>query len=793
MRFATHSRIARASRALLAAAAVAAAAAASGLAFGARAAPVLRVLVHDASASCGALAPRADELDALVDGLGGSDRVAVVVFGDDARVAAEPCAPAELGGALRDVAVGPHASSLALALRAAARLASGGARRLEILLVTDGLATDTRARLDDAALALRASGCASLRVIRSAPSPLPDAVASLRGPGVARVGEPIALQASGYVASANASVELSDASGVIETRRIGAAGPFRVTFTRIEDAAGPATFSARVAGWRAVPPATARVVVGAPGRALVLSTRGRTYCTREGDTVMDPRRATDDARAAFAAHDVVVVDDVADADMPPSLVADLARYASRGGGVVLLGGPQSFGAGGWTGRPIESLSPLVGRPPGDAGTFAYVALDGSGSMGEPWGDAPGAATRDAAVRAAARALVDAAGADTSLAIRRFSADLVPSAADPPVFSAADAQAARDRIDAMASPAGATSLLPPLREALRLAGARAERRKAAIVLTDGRTTESQSDLHEALAALDAAGVRVTFVLPGAASLDAEARSLRDAIDGTKAEVRGAATPEALADAFRAAESRARVDEAIVEDRRLAAPDGAHPIVGDVPATARRLNRVWAADGARVLVTSDRGEPVAALRRTGLGTVAALATRAGDADWLPPDAAAEHLVASLVRAASRTGSSRVRVEREDGGRVLVRVETADGSAPARVEWRSAEGKPHSSPLVAAGEGLLAADVDDDAADLDVLAADGRVLATAGLDRPAPPEYRDPHPADLDALAALACAGDGGRPRTLLPWLAGTAVLLALASVAVGRVKSGAPTAR
>jgi hypothetical protein len=127
------------------------------------------------------------------------------------------------------------------------------------------------------------------------------------------------------------------------------------------------------------------------------------------------------------------------------------------------------------------------------------------------------------------------------------------------------------------------------------------------------------------------------------------------------------------------------------------------------------------------------------------------------------------------------------------VLVRAETEDGAAPARVEWRAADGTTRASPLLPANGGLLAADVDDDASALDVVASDGNVLATAGLDRPAPPEYRDPRPADLEAIAALACSGERGRGRPLLPWFAGAAVLLALASVAAGRVKSAAPRAR
>ena len=58
-----------------------------------------------------------------------------------------------------------------------------------------------------------------------------------------------------------------------------------------------------------------------------------------------------------------------------------------------------------------------------------------------------------------------------------------------------------RLRNLPAPAGATALLPPLAEALSLAASRGEKRKRALLFTDGRTAERTEELRTALAALD----------------------------------------------------------------------------------------------------------------------------------------------------------------------------------------------------------------------------------------------------------------------------------------------------
>jgi hypothetical protein len=255
------------------------------------------------------------------------------------------------------------------------------------------------------------------------------------------------------------------------------------------------------------------------------------------------------------------------------------------------------------------------------------------------------------------------------------------------------------------------------------------------------------------------------------------------------VHGTTRPEELLDAFRRAASDGS-EAAFWTERRLALDPGAAGMIEVVPDSAARMNAAWTSDDARKLVVTEQGAPVAAIRREGLGAVAALATRPGDPDWLAPGEQTSRLVASLLRAVARKASGRVRVERSGPTRVLVRYDAPDGGeTPTAVDARRGA----KAPLVPADAGLLAADVPQDAEWLDLVAADGRVVATAGLDSPAPAEYLDPPPADLDALAALACGSAAPPARPLAPWLAAAAVLLALGAVAIPRIKSNVRDAR
>jgi uncharacterized membrane protein/Mg-chelatase subunit ChlD len=89
----------------------------------------------------------------------------------------------------------------------------------------------------------------------------------------------------------------------------------------------------------------------------------------------------------FAAYDCVILDNVNAYDLSAVQMSQLERWVKEfGGGLVLVGGDNSFGPGGYKDTPLEALSPVdmdVKRKKHLASLAIVVVLDKSGSMGAP--------------------------------------------------------------------------------------------------------------------------------------------------------------------------------------------------------------------------------------------------------------------------------------------------------------------------------------------------------------------------------------------------------------------------
>jgi len=721
---------------------------------------VRRVVLMDTSAS----ADCSDvSLVGLVADLGDDDEVCVVRFADGA--AAGSCtAPIRIVETIaRDMlALGWDASDLAAGLRHAATLAPGASRRFELVVVTDGYVTSAQDELAAAALVLRDAGCTSLSVHDVPTRDLTPRVSALRGPGWARSGQVFSLLADGDAGSLGGRLQLVRDGQVVDARDV-PAGPFRVHFPVRLERVGTSVHETRFDQGARRPPPRSHVVVADPRAALVLVSGalgfsdGAALVEALGSAATVATRGDGSLEAALPAHDLVVVVGAAPSARERRL---LAEWAAAGGGLLLLGDVE------WA-----TVSPLRSAPPDDEGVFLYVALDGSGSMGERWSGRDGR-TRDAVVRAALRELVSDAGDDVTLALRRFNDRLLPDGEGPWVGrprSAGDGgfQGALDRLP---PPAGGTLLSPVLREAARLTAGRSERARRVLVFTDGRVGDDDAALVRAVRLLSEQDCGLTLVVDDEVGRDALASTL----SATDAEIVFIEDSARLTDALRAAAARARPSRDLLRDVPLRAGPAASGVPGlEFPDRESVVARRWAAPDAGVLVETDDGVPVAALRRHGLGRVAALAVipgtgwpRSGDRAWL----------SGLRGAVEGTAAGELRIER-DGDRLVVK--SVGGARPVYVTLGSGAAATRVL-LRPAGDGLLAADlpVGDSAELAQLLDHDGRLIRAVGFDRPAAPEYRDPPRLDTDSLSALAAgpAPDEGLP--LRPWLAGLAVLLALA---------------
>ncbi len=95
----------------------------------------------------------------------------------------------------------------------------------------------------------------------------------------------------------------------------------------------------------------------------------------------------------FMQYDCIILDNVTASYMSPATMTQLAQWVRDvGGGLVLIGGDDSFGPGGYKGTPIEEVSPVdmdVKRKKHMASLALAVMVDKSGSMGAPSGGTPG--------------------------------------------------------------------------------------------------------------------------------------------------------------------------------------------------------------------------------------------------------------------------------------------------------------------------------------------------------------------------------------------------------------------
>jgi uncharacterized membrane protein len=354
------------------------------------------VFLLDASDSL-SLAQRAQAetfVQQAIDSMPPDDRAGVVVFGERALVERRPSDERVFGQVTAQPRGGATAIDQAIQL-GLALLPAEDRRRL--VLLSDG--GETQGSALKAARQAAAQGVPIDVVSLNGGSDGPDAqISALELPASARAGQELqlAISASSNVAT-SARLRVEAAGALLVDQQVALAGGaqrfeirlpapppgFNRYVVRLE-APGDARAQNNVAEAYtfALGPPQVLLIEGASGEAQQLAAALR--AARMQASVVSPRDAPLQL-AELAPYDALVLVDVPRASLPESLQSAISAYVhDLGRGFMMIGGPQSFGAGGWRDTPVEQALPVTMDIPNSLRippVAIVVVIDTSGSMG----------------------------------------------------------------------------------------------------------------------------------------------------------------------------------------------------------------------------------------------------------------------------------------------------------------------------------------------------------------------------------------------------------------------------
>ena len=767
------------------------------------------------------------------------DTAGVVVFGGNALVDRLPSEIDELADPASQPVVG--ATDIGGAVRLAAAIFPAGAQQ-RIVLLSDG--NDTSGEAEEAIAAASARGI-RLDVVspadESAAEVLVDAVDAPPG---ARVGETIDLtvRLRSTITTA-ATLRLLADGATVATRELELEpGVTTIPFAVTAEQPGFHVFRAVIEpdGDRFAQNNAADAYVLVTGEPQVLvatddAERAADLVASLGEgslrVTVVPSTGVPTSLTTLAGYDAVVLDNVSADDLGETAMASLQVYVrDLGRGLVMLGGRESYGAGGYIDTPIEETLPvyMTVRDRERSPDVAMVAvIDKSGSMadchctGDSRDNANPSGTRgfekvDIAKEAILRAAEALAPTD-QLGVVTFDSNAHWAVRTAPIdFGALEA--------GLGFPAdGNTNIFAGLQAAYDDLVDNPATLRHIILITDGWSQSGAYD--ELLADMQAAGITLSTIGTGGGS----ARILRELAEESGGRYYDASDATTIPDIF-VRETIRTAGEQIVEETFQPVPSASSEILDGLD--AGRLpqllgyNATTAKGSATVSLLTARDDPLLAQWQYGLGRAVSWTSDARQT-WATPwigtpefGTLTAQLVAWTLPPQDSEGID-VRFSPGDGGDLNVEVTSFDDEGGPRNFYRtilrlvSPDLEPVQTVLEQIGPGRYAGTVraDDPGAYLVRVAqtfegesGTDAASRTLGIVSPAAEEYRRLG-VDADALAGFAAAGRGRAlpvgdeepmlevwrhdieasafPTPIWPWLLLLAILLVPLDVGVRRV--------
>jgi Ca-activated chloride channel family protein len=595
------------------------------------------VYVVDVSDSVGT-AGREEALAYLRESLAAKedeDVAGIVAFGGDALVERLPSDLAELDR----IASTPvrEATDIGAALRLAGALFPDDAQK-RIVLLSDGNDTTGSGQTEAALAAARGIQVQThLTGLAGAEEVL---VERLSSPSTARLGEKVQVSADVTSTVAQPATARLFVNGELAgTQAVDLeAGANRVDFLFTTKDAGFLRFRIVVEAARDTfnqnDRADANTIVKGEPRVLVV--KGDEDVAAQLVAALETERQTVDTvipealpadLAGLANYDSIVLVDVPRLRLTDAALAALQVYVrDLGRGLVVVGGPRAYGAGGYTDTPLEEALPVdmgVRDRQKQPDVALVVVIDKSGSMDachcNSFGGGMGGGTGIAGVKKTdigKEAILRAASALTErdeLGVVAFDEQAHWVVKTAPLGGLADLQGSIAGI----APLGQTNIFAGLDQAVQsLRGATATRRHI-ILLTDGWSSSGQYD--EILKQMQAAGITLSTVGAGGGAnpfLEQLARA-----GGGR--FYAASNPAAIPDIF-LKETQQVSGQQIVEERFFPILTSSSPILRGIEGGLPSLlgyNGTTAKPAAQTVLVTARDDPLLAQWQYGLGRAVA----------------------------------------------------------------------------------------------------------------------------------------------------------------------------
>lgn len=187
----------------------------------------------------------------------------------------------------------------------------------------------------------------------------------------------------------------------------------------------------------------------------------------------------------LSSYDLLIIDNVPAYQLSQARMERIERFVKDlGGGLIVLGGPKSYGAGGYYKSPLERVLPVEMRPPVRL-ELPHVALlfvvDKSGSMG----GGPVGTTKLDLAKAATMASAELLNPTDEMGVLAFDAELEWIV---PFQAASQGSEIAERISTLKSDGG-TNLHKAMVEGERVLSGKAAAIKHVLVLSDGLTEKA----------------------------------------------------------------------------------------------------------------------------------------------------------------------------------------------------------------------------------------------------------------------------------------------------------------